>query len=228
MRFTALAADYDGTLAADGLVSTETLGALERLRHSGRRILLVTGRRLDDLGRVFPGVDRFDRVVAENGAVIHRPETGAVRALGPAPPAVFVAALRRRGVEPLSIGRVIVATWEPHQTAVLETIRELGLGLQVVFNKGAVMVLPRGVDKASGLRAALDEVGIAPRDTVGVGDAENDHAFLSLCGFAAAVADALPAVKERADWVATKPRGEGVRELIDCLLKLSRAGEATP
>jgi HAD superfamily hydrolase (TIGR01484 family) len=62
---------------------------------------------------------------------------------------------------------------------VLETIRELGLELQVIFNKGAVMVLPSGINKATGLRAALDELQLSPHDAVAVGDAENDHAFRS-------------------------------------------------
>jgi hypothetical protein len=52
--------------------------------------------------------------------------------------------LIERGVGPISVGRVIVATWEPHENTVLKTIRDCGLELQVIFNKGAVMVLPAG------------------------------------------------------------------------------------
>ena len=60
----------------------------------------------------------------------------------------------------------------------LEAIRDLGLELQIIFNKGAVMVLPAGVNKASGLAVALARLGLSPHNVVGVGDAENDHAFL--------------------------------------------------
>ena len=74
----------------------------------------------------------------------------------------------------------------------LETIRDLGLELQVIFNKGAVMVLPGGMNKAAGLKAALEDVDISPHNVVGVGDAENDHAFLRICECSAAVANALP------------------------------------
>ncbi|HEV8193875.1 MAG TPA: hypothetical protein VGP82_20695 [Ktedonobacterales bacterium] len=109
----------------------------------------------------FPDVGLFDRVVAENGAVLYRPDTKEAQALGEAPPAVFVEALHRRGVEPLSVGHVIVATWTPHETAVLDTIRDLGLEHQVIINKGAVMVLPPGVNKASGLHAALLELRLS-------------------------------------------------------------------
>jgi hydroxymethylpyrimidine pyrophosphatase-like HAD family hydrolase len=218
MRYVALACDYDGTLATDGQVGEEVLSALERVRASGRRLILVTGRELDDLLRVFPGVELFDRVVAENGALLYCPASHEESVLGEAPPEPFVSALRARGVSPLSVGRSIIATWEPHETTVVETIRDLGLEHQVVFNKGAVMILPPGVNKGTGLATALTALGLSPHNVVGVGDAENDHAFLGLCECAVAVANALPLLKERADVVTAHDHGAGVVELIAALL----------
>jgi len=191
---------------------------LERLRTSGRKLILVTGRELDDLLRVMPRIDVFDRVVAENGAVLYRPETKEERLLAPAPPPAFVEALRAASVDPLSVGRAIVATWEPNETRVLTAIRDLGLELQITFNKGAVMVLPAGVTKESGLRAALEELEISPHNTVAVGDAENDFAFFKSCGMPVAVANALPMLKQAAVVVTEFARGVGVQELIDRLL----------
>jgi len=217
VRYEALATDYDGTIARGGHVDEATLAALEELRRTGRRLLLVTGRTLDDLQRVFPHTDLFERVVAENGAVVHAPGPREARVLAEAPPAAFVDRLRARGV-PLDTGRVIVATAEPHETTVIETIRDLGLELQVIFNKGAVMVLPSGVNKATGLLRALGEMGLSPHNVVGVGDAENDHAFLAVCECAAAVANALPTLKERADVVTRADHGAGVAELIRALV----------
>ena len=134
----------------------------------------------------------------------------------PSSPAL-VDALRTRGV-PLSVGRAIVATVEPHQQVVLDAIRELGLELQVIFNKGAVMVLPSGVNKATGLLAALDDLCMSPHDVVGVGDAENDHAFLEICELSVAVRNAVPALRDRVDLLTEGARGDGVQELIDRLL----------
>ncbi|MBW4697601.1 MAG: HAD-IIB family hydrolase [Aphanocapsa lilacina HA4352-LM1] len=218
MHYLALACDYDGTLATDGRVDDRTLEALERLRNSGRKLLLVTGRELDDLTRVFAHLELFERVVAENGALLYRPASKEAVRLGPEPPEAFVERLRERGVSPLSLGRVIVATWEPNETAVLEAIRDLGLELQVIFNKGAVMVLPPGVNKASGLAVALEELGLSAHNVVGVGDAENDHAFLRACECAVAVANALPMLKEQADLVTAGARGAGVIELVERLV----------
>jgi hydroxymethylpyrimidine pyrophosphatase-like HAD family hydrolase len=116
------------------------------------------------------------------------------------------------------VGETIVATWHPWETVALEVIREMGLGLQVIFNKDAVMILPSGVDKGTGLRIALGELGLSPHQAAGVGDAENDHAFLAVCGCGVAVANALPALKERADFVTAGDHGAGVEELIEKLL----------
>jgi HAD superfamily hydrolase (TIGR01484 family) len=219
MRYVALACDYDGTIAEDGTVPDRVIEAIERVKESGRRAILVTGRELDDLGESFQRLDVFDRVVAENGALLMDPATREVRALADPPPERLVETLRERGVEPLSVGNVIVATWEPHQDTVLDTIHDLGLELQVIFNKGAVMVLPPLVNKATGLAAALEDFGLSPHNVVGVGDAENDHAFLDLCELSVAVDNALPSVKERCDHISEGDHGEGVIQLIDALLE---------
>jgi hydroxymethylpyrimidine pyrophosphatase-like HAD family hydrolase len=218
MHFLAFAADYDGTLATNGQVSEDTLAALQQLRESGRKLILVSGRHLDDLFSVFPQVDLFDCVVVENGALLYVPSTKEEQVLGSPPPDDFIQMLQEGNVQPLGVGRVIVSTWEPHETTVLKAIQELGLELQIIFNKGAVMVLPSGINKASGLSAALSKLGLSPRNTVAIGDAENDHAMMDLCECSVAVANALPGVKEKVDWVTEGSRGKGVEELIDRLI----------
>ena len=219
MRYYVLACDYDGTIAREGRVDAATLDALQRVAATGRKLVLVTGRTWDDLVRGFPDHRLFDRVVVENGAVLYEPRDHRKRVLGPPPPAEFVAELTKRGAQPLSVGDVIVATWKPFDLTVLESIGDLGLELQVIFNKGAVMVLPPGVNKRSGLLEALGELRLSPHNCVGIGDAENDHAFLESCEVAVAVANALPAVKSTADLVTRGDHGSGVRELADMLIE---------
>ncbi|HEX2758928.1 MAG TPA: HAD hydrolase family protein, partial [Rhizomicrobium sp.] len=178
MFFIALATDYDGTIATDGRTPPEVVEALKQFKSGGRKLILVTGRELDDLKAVFPEHGIFDRIVAENGALLYEPATQRERILAPPPVEALVKALQDAEVAPLSVGRVIVATWEPNETIVLETIKRLGLESQIIFNKGAVMVLPPGINKASGLVTALEELELSAINVVGVGDAENDHAFL--------------------------------------------------
>jgi hydroxymethylpyrimidine pyrophosphatase-like HAD family hydrolase len=219
VRYFALATDYDGTLADDGIVPRETLAALKRLRASGRLVILVTGRELPDLKQVFPEYKIFDLIVAENGAVLYEPSSNTETVLAAAPPEEFATMLAAKDVGPLHSGRVIVSTLEDYQGTVLETIRELGLELQMIFNKGSLMVLPSGVNKATGLKAAAEKLCLSVHNIVAVGDAENDHAFLSACERGIAVANSLSSLKETADFVTRWPSGKGVSELIDLMVR---------
>jgi hypothetical protein len=218
-RWQAIAADYDGTLANNGRVAKDTLETLQRVRESGRKIVLITGRELESLQSVFTKLDLFDLIVAENGALLYHPSTGEEKPLGKIPPVAFVEMLRQSGANPLSVGRGIVATVRPYEAVVHEAIRELGLDLHVIFNRESVMTLPVGVDKGTGFRAAVAELGVAAASVVGFGDAENDFAFLSLCGFSVAVANAIPSLKERVQLVTSGEDGAGVAEVLQKLLR---------
>ena len=222
-QFLALATDYDETLATDSLVSDATFAALERLKGTGRKLLLVTGRELPSLQRLFPKCDVFDKIVAENGAFLYTPATGKERPLGPAPSPELVQRLREQGVKPLFVGRSVISTHEPNEIVALETVKELGLELEIIFNKGSVMVVPSGINKATGLAAALEEMGLSAENVVGIGDAENDHTFLGAVGYGVAVANALPKLKEAADHVTKGARSAGVVELIDELMSQDAA-----
>jgi hydroxymethylpyrimidine pyrophosphatase-like HAD family hydrolase len=218
LRYLALACDYDGTLATDGIVDRPTVEALERLRASGRKLILVTGREKEDLQGVFQSLNLFDLVVAENGAVVFQPTGQGETVLGAPPPARFVHRLQKAGVEPLAVGKVIVATVRPHEKTVLQVIQELGLEMQIIFNKSSVMVLPAGVNKASGLAFGLEQLHLSPHNVVGIGDAENDHSFLAACECGVAVANAIPMLKKAADFTTRRDHGAGVAELIDELI----------
>jgi hydroxymethylpyrimidine pyrophosphatase-like HAD family hydrolase len=218
MKFHVLAVDYDGCLADNGNVDAATVESLVRLRQSGRRLVLVTGRLLKPLLDAFPEVGLCDLVVAENGALLYNPDTREERQLAETPPREFEEKLVERGVPVSEVGRVIVVTRIPYETLALETILDMSLELQIIFNKGAVMMLPTGVNKASGLRAALKELGLSPHNAVGIGDAENDEAFLELCEARVAVDNALDALKKRTDLVTSGKASAGVAELIEKLI----------
>lgn len=214
MRIQALAVDYDGTIAHHGVIAQSTRDALAQVRASGRRLFLVTGRMLDQLLEVYPDPADFDLIVAENGAVLYDPATAEIVLLGEEPPAGLIEELKRSRI-PFNRGRIIVETVEPHEVEVLRAIKKLGIEWDLTFNKGAVMALPSGIDKASGLTAALDRFKLSVHNCAGIGDAENDHNFLRVCEVAAATGNALPAIKERADLVMRRRNGRGVIEFIE-------------
>jgi hypothetical protein len=117
------------------------------------------------------------------------------------------------------VGQSIIATVEPHETVVLKTIRELGLERPVIFNKGAVMILPPGINKATGLAVALAELGLSARNVVAAGDADERPRAPRCRGIFGCVANAIATLKAAADRVTTAPRGEGVLEVIDDLIE---------
>lgn len=217
MRYSALVFDYDGTLATDGVVPDTVVETLKKVAASGRKLVLVTGRVLDDLQEVFPQLALFDKVVVENGAVIHTPSTGQTRLLTQPAPAELAQQLEILGARP-SVGLAVVGILLPFRQVALEVIERLGLEHALIFNKGNVMILPSGVNKATGLKVALHELGLSEHNIIAVGDAENDQAMLAMSEFGAAVANALPSLKQRADLVTAGDHGDGVIELCDMVL----------
>jgi hydroxymethylpyrimidine pyrophosphatase-like HAD family hydrolase len=218
MRYRVLATDYDGTLATHGEVEPGTVVALRQLVESGRKVVLVTGRLLHEIQQICAGIELFDMIIAENGAVLWTQDTGA-RNLAPPVPLDLVAALRRRGVTPLNVGSVICSTWSDHEDTVRDTVAELGLHVELIRNKGALMILPAETDKGTGLIAGLKVLRERSDVVVAVGDAENDLALFAAAGFSAAVANALPSVKAAADLVLTGSHGSGVEELIEAMVE---------
>lgn len=200
MRLQVLALDYDGTVATHGVLEPSAREAIEAARGAGLAVLLVTGRILADLQRLLGDLRLFDAVVAENGAVIHFPESGRALVLAAAPPESFLAELRRREL-PFLAGQSVVELDAAHAHDVLSVVRDLQLPLALLFNRGRLMILPQAVSKATGLREALRALRLSAHNTVGIGDAENDHELLSFCELGIAVAWGSAALREKADEV---------------------------
>jgi HAD superfamily hydrolase (TIGR01484 family) len=226
MRFAAVAIDYDGTLAQDGLVDSSTAAALEQVVASGRKCILVTGRMLRELLPLFPQATLCARIVAENGAVLYRPATRDQRLLADPASAVLIDTLKRKGVTPLDVGDSIIASVRPHEVPIMEAIRDLGLEHHVIFNRESVMVLPPGINKATGLAAALDELQLSPHEVVGIGDSENDHALFQASELSVAVASAVPTLRAAADWVTARSNGAGTSEALRALVADDMADHA--
>ena len=212
-HFRALAFDYDGTLTEQGRPSPQVLAALHRVRGTGRRLVLVTGRILAELREVFPEVDaEFDAIVAENGAVLS--DADGVRDLAPPIEPHLAQALAHRDI-PCRVGRVVVACDHTFAAAVHDELDRLGIDGQLVRNRGALMVVPSGVTKGTGLLEALGELRISHHSTLAAGDAENDLCLLETAEVGVAVANAVDGLKRHADLVLDQPDGAGITALLD-------------
>jgi hydroxymethylpyrimidine pyrophosphatase-like HAD family hydrolase len=220
VKLSVIAIDYDGTVARGDVLDPNVRPAIAAARTSGIIVLLVTGRILDDLRRVAGDLHFVDGVIAENGAILHFPDSGRTSTLAPPVPDGFVTELRRRGI-PFGLGRSLVDADAAEAPRLLEVIRTFELPLVLIFNGGRVMVLPQGVSKATGLHTALDTLRLSARNTVAIGDAENDHELLRLAEVGVAVEWGSPALRAAADVVL---QGSGPPAVADYVRTLADSG----
>jgi len=213
VNFKVLACDYDGTLASEDRIGAEALAALGQARMAGMRLVLVTGRTFFELLRVCEPLDLFDAVVAENGGVLYFPATGIIREQGPLPSPLLLAELDRRGIF-FQVGRVIIGTARADEEAVRAALAATWVNLELVYNRGALMLLPKGVSKGAGVRQAIRSLGLSFHDVLAFGDAENDVDLFEACGWTGCPADAVPTLKERADWVFPGEDGTAIARAI--------------
>jgi HAD superfamily hydrolase (TIGR01484 family) len=213
MRFVALAAGFDGTLARDGRFDERCLDALRALAATGRKLILVTARDLRELLEIFPQARVFDYVIAENGAVMYQPATRQSEILAQAPSEILLQELARRGIAPLAVGSSIVTTSLANEPEVRDALSKLRLDCQLVANDGALIILPSEVNKASGVKEALRQLGISAHNLAVIGDAENDLALFRLAEHAVAVHNADEATKSCADRTTRGEYCEGFLEL---------------
>ncbi len=212
-----IACDFDGTIALDGHLAPEAAAALARARSQGMTTILVTGRVLEDVRALCPDWTIFDALVAENGAVVWFPDDDCTIQLGAAPSERLLTELRSRGV-PFHVGAVVVGTWDRHIAEVTAVIRQVGVDAQLILNRSALMILPSGITKATGVARVLEELGGSAHNMIAFGDAENDFPLLALAELGVAAADAVAAVAAAADDRVLQPGGGGIAHYIHGVL----------
>ncbi len=223
MKFSALALDYDGTIARDGALDPEVRSAIAEVRSRGIAVVIVTGRILEELRQVTGSLGFVDAVVAENGAVLEFPG-GNSRLIGHPVQPIFLEELRRRRIE-FKSGQCVVETDATWALQVLSVIRELELPLTLVFNRGRLMMLPQSTGKGAGLREALTMLRLSPHNAIAIGDAENDHDLLAVCEFGVAVGWGSRMLQASADEVLT---GDGPSAVAGYIRKAAKEMRLPP
>ena len=221
VKLSVIALDYDGTIARDDLLDPSVREAIGAARTRGIVVLLVTGRILDELRRVAGDLHFVDGVIAENGGVVHFPDSGRTTLLAPAVPEALITALRQRGIA-FTAGQCLVDADANETPRLIEIIRTLELPLVLIFNRGRVMTAPQGMSKATGLHVALETLRQSPRNMVALGDAENDHELLRLAEVGVAVSWGSKALQAGADMVLN---GSGPAAAADFVRTLAATGQ---
>lgn len=218
MHLKIIALDLDGTLAKEGVVEEKTWDALRAIKEAGYVLILVTGRRLSVIPTLGPFDELCEAIVAENGATLHYPQTDRVDTPFGKLADEVVLKLKKLDIG-VEFGEAIAATWVPHDRAVLDVIAQTGYAATVEYNKGAVMILPPGATKGSGLKLALEELGYSTRNVLACGDAENDRSMFEQADLSVAVSNAIPVIRDLADTVLDQANGAGCRNMLAGLLK---------
>ncbi len=200
MNLFSLALDYDGTIARGDRIDPAVRDAIALARTRGITVLIVTGRILDELRRVAGELHFVDGVIAENGAVLHFPDSDHTTVLAPTIPETFLRELAGRGVN-FRTGTSLVDADAAAAPVILDVIHALELPLVLIFNNGRVMTMPQGVSKGTGLQSALQTLRLSARNALAIGDAENDHELLRLAEVGVAVPWGSAALRAAADLV---------------------------
>jgi hydroxymethylpyrimidine pyrophosphatase-like HAD family hydrolase len=215
MRLRAIALDYDGTIATEGVLHPAVRASIQQARQRGLVVIIVTGRILSDLRRVAGSLDFVDGVVAENGAVVSLPN-GLAMSLAHAPPTSFLTELSGHGII-FQVGQCVVEMDAAFAQAAISLIQKLELPLAIEFNRSRMMLLPESISKSTGLRELFNILGVSCHNAVGIGDAENDHGLINSCEYGVAVEWGSCLLKQKADYVISGSGPEAVAAYIDQL-----------
>lgn len=214
-KIEAIACDYDRTLTDESLVlSLNAVTSLKSAKDDGIKVFIASGRILPFLADVNARHGFADAIIAENGAVIYDPVNGAKILLGEGLEELKSAFA---GVDFVEVEEVIVATTLPYLKDAREIIRRNSLSVDIELNRNDVMIMPKGIDKGSGIVKAAEMYGINRENLACIGDAENDLAMFEVAGVKVAVANAVDALKDAADVVCSEPCGDGVQEFVRSL-----------
>lgn len=218
MHLKVIALDLDGTIAENNVVALETWATLRKAKREGFTLILVTGRRMVEISTIGPFDEICEAIVAEDGAAIYFPRNDTIMLPFGRLASNVIEQLTALHI-PMEQGLAIAATWQPHDRKVLEVLSKTAYAATLEYNKGAVMIMPPGATKGTGLLIALNELGFSPHNVVAFGDAENDRSLFEQAELSVAVANTAPEIKAIADVELVLPNGTGVRTLVEELIQ---------
>jgi hydroxymethylpyrimidine pyrophosphatase-like HAD family hydrolase len=209
--------DYDGTLTlGTPRIPDGTRAALGEIYDEKLALLgIVSGRDLAFLKNVNKTMDHvFSFLVAENGAVFYYDSEDELVIKGlewseRARPLFENADFEIRFSEVIGSSKV------ENSEKISKILQASGLESKLVLNKDSIMVCPPDVDKGKGVAEAIEHYSsVAGAFVMCFGDGENDVALFGPADLRVAVANAVPELKAIADYVTTRPGGDGVEEYL--------------
>jgi phosphoglycolate phosphatase len=216
------AVDIDGTLTENGggMVHLGALAKLRYLEKMGYNVIYVTGRSSVEayVLAVFGGTTKI--AIGENGGVVtiapqdHRVLGNKGKCMqGYEVLKKAISSVKVKPVFPRMSEVVLLRTFDLKLGQRL--LDEYHLPLYLSDSKYAFHINEKGIDKAYGLKEALNMLEVEPNQVVAIGDSETDIPMYDICGYSIALDHAEENVKARADHVVTGKEGAGLVEAID-------------
>ena len=209
--------DYDRTLTLETLTVPEsTRRMLEKIRDLDLATLgVVSGRELPFLTEVHNAVEgAFSFLVAENGAVTYFSDTNRFSVVGEE----WSESARRVFTDVsfhIHFAQIIGYSGIENSQEISRLLRISGIDSKLTVNKDSIMVCPPGVDKGSGVSAAVEHLAKTGEiELTCFGDGENDVALFGPADVSVAVSNAVDPLKKIADVVTNKPGAFGVEEFL--------------
>jgi phosphoglycolate phosphatase (TIGR01487 family) len=220
----AVAVDIDGTMTDyRRLLDWDGVQAVRTAERKGIPVMAATGNVAPVTKAFLNFVGASGPAVCENGGVVYDGTFARRKILGSRRhPDRAVRHLRRKGLDAKYIAS---DPWRVSEVALELTLDEeevraalTGWRLGIVSTKFALHLMEPGLDKANGLRAALEFLRpqkLAMKDVLAVGDSNNDLGMFAACGANAAPANATAQVKAAAHYISKKKHGAGVKDALE-------------
>ncbi len=223
MKYKLLLADLDGTLTISResyKIDLDAVRTLRDLESRGVKVGLVSGNSYPVLRGLATYLGLTGGVVAENGCVVYF-NGQLVRvcdALGREIAREFAAKFNLKESWQNDFRSCEYAFSPPTLTEdMLRWAEERGL--YVKTSGYAIHISKNREGKGRGVRKLIEIMGLSREEVVGVGDSQTDVEFLKEVGLKVALANADDELKAVADLITKSPSGEGVRELVERLMR---------
>jgi 5-amino-6-(5-phospho-D-ribitylamino)uracil phosphatase len=96
-----------------------------------------------------------------------------------------------------------------------QVLQQFGDRVNMVCTEPELLqIMEKSVSKAAALRLLVERYDVGLGQVLAIGDGENDLEMLTECGIGAAVANASPALKRAATWVAPRANSLGVLDIL--------------
>ena len=218
----AFAVDVDGTLTENGggMVHLPAIVALRYMMNLGYSVVYVTGRSSLEayLLAVYSGTTKIG--VGENGgAITTSPQEHIL--LASKEKCLKGFEVLKKNIDGVKIKPVfnrmtevvLLRTFDIEEGR--KILEENNLGLYLTDSKYAFHINEKGIDKATGLKQALNILDIDSANTVAIGDSETDIPMFDMCGYSIALGHAPDYVKARAKSVVRGAEGTGLVDALD-------------